>query len=130
MIRDPELIKQLTVKDFEHFTDHRPFVDPKSDPIWGNNLFSLTGNTPKLRSSILKISGILGQRWKDMRATLSGSFTSSKMKHMFDVINEAAEKFVEHFHNKEIVSLDMKETYSRLVYQFLKLHTIKHCLHF
>lgn len=37
------------------------------------------------------------------------------MKHMFDVINETAEKFVEHFHNsnKEIVSLEMKATYSR-----------------
>lgn len=132
MIKDPELVKQLTVKDFDHFTDHRSFVDPESEPIWGNNLFSLEGNSLGAESSaILEISSFLGQRWKDMRATLSGSFTSSKIKHMFDVINEAAGKFVEHFRNsnKEIVSLEMKGTYSRLVYYFSKKNT-KHCLHF
>lgn len=47
MIKDPELVKQLTVKDFEHFTDHRSFVDPESEPIWGNNLFSLKGKSPR-----------------------------------------------------------------------------------
>lgn len=126
MIKDPELVKQLTVKDFDHFTDHRSFVDPESEPIWGNNLFSLEGNSLGAESSaILEISSFLGQRWKDMRATLSGSFTSSKIKHMFDVINEAAGKFVEHFRNsnKEIVSLEMKGTYSRLVYYFSKKKT-------
>lgn len=43
MLRDPELIKELTVKEFDNFTDHRSFTDPDTDPIWGSNLFSLKG---------------------------------------------------------------------------------------
>ncbi|KAL1509578.1 hypothetical protein ABEB36_004290 [Hypothenemus hampei] len=98
MVKDPELIKQLAIKDFDHFTDHRGFLNPESDPLWSNNLFTLTG-----------------QKWREMRATLSGSFTSSKMKHMFGVINEAAENFSTHFMNKEenLIELEMKDTFSR-----------------
>lgn len=35
-IRDPEAIKQIAVKDFDHFEDHRPFTDEKTDRLWGN----------------------------------------------------------------------------------------------
>ncbi|KAL1509566.1 hypothetical protein ABEB36_004279 [Hypothenemus hampei] len=87
ILKDPELIKQLTIKDFDHFSDHRAFISPESDPLWSNNLFSLNG-----------------QKWKEMRATLSGSFTSNKMKHMFEVINEAAQNFSTHFMKKKKIS--------------------------
>nr|QTM97432.1 Cytochrome P450 [Sitophilus oryzae] len=98
MLRDPELIKQITVKDFDHFTDHRSFVDPDADPLWGGNLFSLKG-----------------QRWREMRATLSGSFTSSKMKTMFALMDEAADNFVQYFLDKkeDLIELEMKDTYTR-----------------
>lgn len=43
MIKDVELIKQICVKDFDHFTDHKIFVQDESDPLWGQNLFSLKG---------------------------------------------------------------------------------------
>ncbi|KAL1509590.1 hypothetical protein ABEB36_004301 [Hypothenemus hampei] len=50
-----------------------------------------------------------------MRATLSGSFTSNKMKHMFEVINETAENFAKHFMEKKenLLELEMKDTYCR-----------------
>ncbi|KAL1509790.1 hypothetical protein ABEB36_004472 [Hypothenemus hampei] len=98
MVKDPELIKQLTIKNFDHFTDHRPFVNPEVDTLWSNNLFALTG-----------------QKWREMRATLSGSFTSSKMKHMFGVINDAAQNFSIYFMKKEekLIELDMKDTFTR-----------------
>lgn len=98
MLRDPELIKELTVKEFDNFTDHRSFTDPDTDPIWGSNLFSLKG-----------------QKWKEMRATLSGTFTSSKMKHMFDTINDAAENFVNFFLSKnlDLVEVETKDTFTR-----------------
>lgn len=44
MIKDPELIKQIAVKDFDSFTDHAPSADPDADPLWSNNLFALTGS--------------------------------------------------------------------------------------
>ncbi|KAL1509586.1 hypothetical protein ABEB36_004298 [Hypothenemus hampei] len=43
VLKDPELIKQITIKDFDHFTDHRAFVNPKAEPLWSNNLFALSG---------------------------------------------------------------------------------------
>lgn len=43
LIRDPELIKQITVKDFDHFVDHRSFASDDADPLWSKNLFSLKG---------------------------------------------------------------------------------------
>lgn len=44
MIRDLDLIKQITVKDFDHFTDHRIFTEEEdSSSNWGSNIFSLKG---------------------------------------------------------------------------------------
>lgn len=66
MINDPKLIKKLAVKEFDHFTDHRHFFDESMDTLFGNSLFFMRG-----------------QKWRDMRSTLSPAFTGSKMKHMF-----------------------------------------------
>lgn len=43
VIRDPELIKELTVRAFDHFTDHKSVGDSEFDPIWSSNLFALKG---------------------------------------------------------------------------------------
>ena len=58
LIKDPQIIKQLTVKDFDHFTDHRVVITEDMDPLFGKTLLNLRG-----------------QKWKDMRATLSPAFT-------------------------------------------------------
>ncbi|KAF2901267.1 hypothetical protein ILUMI_04920 [Ignelater luminosus] len=42
-IRDPELIKQIFVKDFDHFVDHTMFIPTDGDPVWEKSLFSLRG---------------------------------------------------------------------------------------
>jgi hypothetical protein len=42
-IRDIDLMKQVLIKDSEHFLDHRTMVDDKVDPLWGRNLLSLKG---------------------------------------------------------------------------------------
>lgn len=36
MIRDPELIKRIGVKDFDHFVNHRLEVSDDTDPLLGN----------------------------------------------------------------------------------------------
>lgn len=43
MLRDPELIKQITVKDFDSFMNHRVILKEDSEPIFGKNLISLKG---------------------------------------------------------------------------------------
>ncbi|XP_071648745.1 cytochrome P450 9e2-like isoform X3 [Temnothorax longispinosus] len=77
LLRDPELIKDIMVKDFESFPDHRSFVDVSAEPLFGKNIFALRGD-----------------RWREMRNTLSPSFTASKMKFMFDLISECSHNFV------------------------------------
>lgn len=73
-IRDPELIKQITVKDFEYFLDHRK-IPLDIGALFSKTLFMLTG-----------------QKWRDMRATLSPAFTGSKMRQMFELLIECSEQ--------------------------------------
>ncbi|XP_065167282.1 cytochrome P450 9e2-like [Atheta coriaria] len=99
MIRDPNLIKQLTVKDFDHFVDHRALTPQHVDPLWGYNLFALTGDD-----------------WKQMRATLSPTFTSSKMRSMFLLMEKSAKQFVDFYLNKnqKVIDVELKESFSRI----------------
>jgi hypothetical protein len=43
MLRDPELIKVIAVKDFEYFTDHRSMLSEDGEPVLSRGLFSLKG---------------------------------------------------------------------------------------
>ncbi|XP_066259970.1 cytochrome P450 9e2-like [Euwallacea similis] len=99
VLKDPEIIKQLTIKDFDYFTDHGNFaVSEEVDPLWSKNLFALKG-----------------QRWRDMRSVLSGSFTSNKMRLMYELIREEAEKFAIFFKskNEDLLELNMKDSFCR-----------------
>lgn len=40
LLKDPDLIKQITVKDFDAFPQHKTIVDEDADPLWGKHLFS------------------------------------------------------------------------------------------
>ncbi|KYM92452.1 Cytochrome P450 9e2 [Atta colombica] len=76
IIRDPDLISTIAIKQFDNFCDHHGFVNEILDPIAGRNLFNLKGD-----------------HWREMRKLLSPSFTSSKMKMMFGLICQCAENF-------------------------------------
>lgn len=84
LIREPELIKRVLIKDFQYFTNRHVGADPVHDPIAGLNLFQ-----------------IKNPQWKDLRVKLSPIFTSGKMKQMFymvenvgNVLNETVAKLV------------------------------------
>nr|XP_015838170.1 PREDICTED: cytochrome P450 9e2-like [Tribolium castaneum] len=98
VLRDPELIKQITVKDFDLFMNHKGFIPPDCEPLMGKVLILLTD-----------------QKWKDMRNTLSPAFTSSKMKYMFGLISESAQRFTGHFSKKNdnVITIEMKDIFSR-----------------
>ncbi|XP_043500193.1 cytochrome P450 9e2-like [Polistes fuscatus] len=98
IIRDPELLKDITVKQFDHFPDHRAFVDENIDPVFGKNVFSLRG-----------------ERWKEMRNTLSPSFTASKMRFMLELVSKCSDEFVNYFveHPEAAKEVEMKDAFTR-----------------
>ena len=50
-IRDPKIAKQLAVKDFDYFMDHRTLISEDVDPLFGKALVVLTGQ--KWRGQII-----------------------------------------------------------------------------
>ncbi|XP_069702403.1 probable cytochrome P450 6a14 [Periplaneta americana] len=68
ILRDPEVIKQVLVKDFDHFYSRGVLVDEKKYPLLGH-LFVLSGS-----------------KWRNLRVKLSPTFTSGKMKMMFGTL--------------------------------------------
>ncbi|XP_050345938.1 cytochrome P450 9e2-like isoform X2 [Nymphalis io] len=83
IIRDLELVKKITVKDFEYFLDHRGFVDEKVEPLFARNIFVLKG-----------------EEWKDMRSMLSPAFTSSKIKLMVPFMEEVGKQMIQAINKK------------------------------
>ncbi|XP_072748317.1 cytochrome P450 9e2-like isoform X2 [Anoplolepis gracilipes] len=98
LLRDPELIKDVLVKEFENFHDHRSFVDENIDPLFSKNIFSLRGD-----------------RWREMRNTLSPSFTASKMKLMFDLVSKCSHEFVNYLvdHAELYDEIETKQVFRR-----------------
>lgn len=72
LINDTELIQNILVKDFHHFSDHGLYVDTKKDPLSGH-LFALSG-----------------EKWKNLRAKLSPLFSPGRLKVMFPTFLECA----------------------------------------
>nr|XP_031848703.1 cytochrome P450 9e2-like [Nomia melanderi] len=97
MIRDLELLKSITVKNFEHFQDHRAQTN-SSEPLFSKNLFFLRG-----------------EKWKEMRTMLSRAFTSSKMKAMYELMRECAVRYGEILATVPVKerSMELKDTFTR-----------------
>lgn len=97
MIVNPDLIKSIITKDFQYFHDREHLVDEENDP--------LTVNLLALR----------GDKWKNMRYKLSPTFTSGKMKQMFNIVlscSELLNKVVsDEVKNGE--AIDIKEFFAR-----------------
>lgn len=77
LVTDPELIKQILITNFENFQDRTIYYNKVDDPISAHLL------------------ALQGKEWKERRAMLTPTFTSGKMKIMFEIIDTVGEKFVE-----------------------------------
>ncbi|XP_032665498.1 uncharacterized protein LOC116841546 [Odontomachus brunneus] len=97
LVRDPELIKEIFVKNFEIFPNRVGF-SYINDPLFSKNLFSLQG-----------------QKWRDVRTMLSPAFTSSKMKTMFTLMLECAVDFSKALSEKSVneSNVDMKDAFTK-----------------
>lgn len=96
MVRELKAIKQIAVKDLDHFKDHRPLTDEKTDKLWGNTSIFMTG-----------------EKWRHMRATLSPAFTGSKMRQMFELVADFFKHFFTKAKTRQKIKIEMKGFFSR-----------------
>ncbi|KAG8306650.1 hypothetical protein J6590_042434 [Homalodisca vitripennis] len=74
VLRDPDLIKVVMVKDFQYFTDRGTVIGNRTEYIMKH------------------LVNLVGQEWKDMRAKLTPTFTSGKIKLMFALMEKCSEQ--------------------------------------
>ncbi|CAG2173908.1 unnamed protein product, partial [Oppiella nova] len=77
LIADPELIKQVLVKDFHRFTNRRELQT--EHPFINKNLFNTTDDT-----------------WKRLRTIMSSTFTSGKMRKMYPLVRQCLQEYLDH----------------------------------
>lgn len=80
LVRELSLVRRVLLNDFPSFHDRGVYCNEEDDPM-SASLFSMEG-----------------QRWKDLRQQLTQTFTSGKIKNMFQTyldVGENLQKFVE-----------------------------------
>ncbi|XP_014234525.2 cytochrome P450 6k1-like [Trichogramma pretiosum] len=83
LLRSPEVIKQVFIKDFHNFTDRYFAAKRKTDVIGSTGLFSI--DNPE---------------WKYLRVKLSPAFTSGKQKKLFELMVESAKNLNQYMAKK------------------------------
>lgn len=99
LICDPDLVKQITVQDFDHFP-HRKISVPetKENSVLGRQMFIARG-----------------RKWRDLRNILSPAFTGNKMRLMFGLVQESTFEFVDGLKERGSGQIyELKDLYTRL----------------
>lgn len=99
LIRDPDLVKEMIVENFNHFPNHVQLLPASASTLWNKNLVSL-----------------MNQEWKDMRSTLSPAFTTSKMKLLYTSMAESSKVFVDNFRHQDskmVTTIEAKDVFTK-----------------
>lgn len=97
VVGEPELIKNILVKDFHIFPQRR--VNDSSHPIMKKNLAVIDGDD-----------------WKRVRSITSPTFTSSKMKLMYPLMEDCLNDFMVHLNDLAMknANVNVKDIYGNL----------------
>ncbi|XP_011164534.2 uncharacterized protein LOC105199238 [Solenopsis invicta] len=82
ILKNPELIKQIMIRDFNVFPNHHFRARNNSDKVGKWTLFT-----------------VLNPEWKHLRMKMSPVFTSGKLKNLFLLMQESGENMRNHLHD-------------------------------
>lgn len=95
---DPEIVKLILVTDFDHFVDRGMYIDEEKMPL-SSHIFSMKG-----------------ERWRNIRIKFTPTFTSGKMKSMYNIVQKNFDSLVQYLEpcaqKNEII--DIKEILMRV----------------
>nr|CAD7603115.1 unnamed protein product [Timema genevievae] len=96
--KDMDFIKNILVKDFDKFSDRSFSPDEGVDPLGAKSLFGRKGPT-----------------WRHLRVKMTPTFTSGKMKKMYYLVDECAQKLTEIIEQESVKGkpILVKETMAR-----------------
>ncbi|XP_058816025.1 uncharacterized protein LOC131679332 [Topomyia yanbarensis] len=97
MVLTPEFAKTVLVKDFNYFIDRGVYSNERDDPLSANLFF------------------MEGPRWRKLRAKLTPTFTSGRLKAMFHTILAVGEQFDRYLreYTKERNEVEVKDLLAR-----------------
>ncbi|XP_065214918.1 probable cytochrome P450 6a14 [Planococcus citri] len=95
IVRDPELIKHVLTKDFAHFYDRSMYFDKPYESLT-RHLFNLTG-----------------EQWKTIRAKLTPTFSTGKLKLMFAYVKECVDELISVVDERQDEEIEMKDLMAR-----------------
>lgn len=104
LIRDATLVKRILGVDFNYFHDRGVYCNPQYDPL-SENMFAMSGH-----------------RWKSLRAKLTPTFTSGKLKNMMSTILAEGDRLQQYLepHAADNAVVEMKDLLSRFfVFHYL-----------
>ncbi|XP_060803177.1 cytochrome P450 9e2 [Amyelois transitella] len=91
-LMDPELIKAVTIRDFDYFTDRN------------------TLRIKEARYISQSLLNLKGSEWKAVRSTLTPAFSSARLKHMLPLIEHCSQQLVEFLKQYDGKDVEMKDT--------------------
>ncbi|KAK0078337.1 hypothetical protein PV326_009434, partial [Microctonus aethiopoides] len=92
LLRDPEIIKQILIKDFENFSDRHFAGSTQKDSIGMKNLF-----------------GLRNPAWKYLRTKITPTLTRGKLKQMFPLMTETGKPMMNYLMNGKINEINGKK---------------------
>ncbi|KAJ8950088.1 hypothetical protein NQ318_017813 [Aromia moschata] len=92
VLRSPDIIKSITVRDFNNFEDRTFACEKDIDPMAGNSLFILRNPD-----------------WRNIRNKLTPIFTSGKLKLMFPIMKQCSRGMQNYLDEHDGDVMDIKE---------------------